>query len=244
MFPVEIRSAGYTLREVPSSVGASVGTGTHSAISSCMTVKMNTGELGNQTEDEQRGLESLSKQIGNGVQWDATTPNLNTGQKQVVRQYRTYRLHVAPAIQPREIEKRLIVPTRRGNLLSGQPDLVDNGIRDVKTGVVHRVSLAQLGAYSMLTRASGGNVDKLTEDFVQRVPIDKPQPEPVEFDYDVSLAEQVAANLIADIEEKYERFAETSDNLTFRANPSSMLCSDRWCPCFGTTFCREHTGAL
>ncbi|MDZ4251088.1 MAG: hypothetical protein U1A72_00765, partial [Sulfuritalea sp.] len=71
----------------------------------------------------------------------------------------------------------------------------------------------------------------------------KEQPAPVEFNDDVALAESVAANVINDVEEKYALFAEAGDNLVFRANPSSVLCSDRWCACFGSTFCREHTGA-
>lgn len=243
MFPSQVREAGYTLREIPSSIGASVGTGTHTAISSCMTTKMHTGELGNQTEDEQRGVASIEEQVGYGVLWDDTTPNISTGQRQVVKQYRAYRSTVAGRVQPKEIEKRIECPTKRGNILSGQPDLVDDGIRDVKTGVVHRVSLAQLGAYSLLTRAAGHGVARLVEDYIQRVDIAKEQPAPVEFNYDVELAESVAANVINDVEEKYARFAETGDNLVFRANPSSVLCSSRWCACFGSTFCREHTGA-
>ena len=240
MFAIQIKEAGYTLREIASSVGASVGTATHTAVASCMTTKMNTGELGNQTEDEQRGVESLEQQIGYGVSWDPTTPNLSTGQRQVVRMYRSYRGTVAERVQPRAVERRLESRTRRGNILSGQPDLVDDGIRDQKTGVMHRVSLQQLGAYSLLVRAAGGEVLSLTEDYIQRVDIEKEQPEPVEFRYDVGLAERVAANTIADVEERYAKFVETGDNLVFRANPSSQLCSAKWCPCHSSTFCREH----
>ena len=244
MFPLQIREAGYSLREIASSVGASVGTATHTAVASCMTTKMNTGELGNQTEDEQRGVASLEEQIGYGVSWDPTTPNLSTGQKQVIRQYRAYRSTVADRVRPTAIEYRLESRTKRGNVLSGQPDMVAGGVRDLKTGVVQRVGLAQLGSYSLLVRAAGAEVDSLIEDYVQRVAVDKEQPVPVEISYPVRLAERVASHIIADVEEKYQRFVDTGDNLVFQANPASVLCSDRWCPCFGSTFCQEHKGMV
>ncbi|CAO3439801.1 hypothetical protein [Azospirillum argentinense] len=33
---------------------------------------------------------------------------------------------------------------------------------------------------------------------------------------------------------------EPGDPWAFAANPSSKLCSDRFCPAWGTAFCREH----
>ena len=240
MFASEIKEAGYTLREIVSHVGASVGTGTHAAVASCMSAKMTTGELGNQTEDEQRGIASLEEQVGYGVVWDPTTPNLSTGQKQVVRMYRSYRAGVAPAVQPTAIERRLEFRTRRGNVLSGQVDLVERGLRDVKTGVLQRYNLAQYGAYSLLERAAQGEVAFLVEDYIKRVDIDKEQPAPVEVQYPVALAERVAANVIADVEEKYARFIASGDNLVFRANAGSVLCGDRFCPAFSSTWCEEH----
>lgn len=239
-FPVEIKSHGYDLREIASSVGASVGTATHSAVASCLTAKMATGELGNQTEDEQRGVQSLEEQIGYGVQWDQTTPNLNTGHKQVIRMYRSYRNTVAQAVKPVAIEQRLEFKTRRGNVLSGQPDLTDDGIHDLKTGVVSRPNGAQYGAYSLLTRASGRDVARIIEDYVQRVDVDKEQPTPVALAYDVELSERVAANTIARVEALYEDFLASGDILTWPANPQSVLCGDRFCPAHSTNSCREH----
>lgn len=239
MFPIQIREAGFTLREIDSSVGASVGTGTHTAVGSCMAAKMATGELGNQTEDEQRGLAELEERIKFGVRWDVTTPNLNTGQKQVLRQYRAYRIKVAPTVYPNAIETRMECRTRRGNVLTGQPDLADGGVRDLKTGTVSRSNIAQLGSYSLLRRSQGHDVARLFEDFVQRVDVDKPQPDPVTIEYDRELAERVAGSIIADIETKYERFIATGDNLAFMANPNTMLCGEKWCPAWGTTFCQE-----
>lgn len=240
MFPMQVREAGFELRQLSPSVGASVGSATHSAVAYAMTEKMEKGTLPPNSAAEDAGMAELTKRIGNeGVQWDQTTPNLGTAQKQVVRQYRSYRLHLADALEPVAVERRINVKTRRGNTLSGQIDLTTNGIRDVKTGTTSRSNHGQYGGYSMLRRSEGGHVDHVIEDFVQRVPIDKPQPPPVELEYDSDLCEQVASIIIHDVEEHYERFVETGDPLTFMANPNSVLCMERYCPAWGTKFCKE-----
>jgi len=239
-FPVEIVSAGYQLRQIASSVGASVGTATHSAVASCMTAKMATGELGNQSEDEDRGVEEFGKQISYGVSWDATTPNAGTGKRQVVRQYRAYRGTTANRVIPIAVEQRIECRTRRGNVLSGGIDLTDDGIRDLKTGVTARSNLAQYGCYSMLVRAGGRSVQHIIEDYIARVKVDDEQPAPVEIAYDVALAERVAANAVARVEQMYDEFIATGDNMVFPANPNSVLCADKFCPCRHTDFCMEY----
>lgn len=240
MAPITIKDAGYTLRYIAPSVGASVGTATHAAVALAMTEKMNTGTLPPDNVAEDAGVQELTKRIqAEGVQWDGTTPNINTGQKQVRRQYRIYRLTLAETLQPIAVERRITIPTRKGNVLSGQIDLTDEGIRDLKTGTVSRSNMAQYGGYSMLRRSEGGTVSRIIEDFVQRVPIDEAQPAPVEIAYDVSLAERVAAQVVSDIEEKYQRFLDTGDNMVFMANPSSVLCSEKFCCAYNTTFCEE-----
>lgn len=239
MFPSEVRSAGYNLRDTAPSIGASVGTATHASIASCMRCKISSEMLGNATEDEQRGLESLKEQISQGVQWDPTTPNLNTGEKQVLRQYRAFRVHVAEELHPVAIEERLECRTARGNTLSGQADLDDGGVFDHKTGINRRSNMAQFGCYSLLRRANGHGVEHITENFIARVALDKEQPPPQLVYYDPDVAERVAAAIVQDIEDRYARFAVKQDNLIFMANPNSQLCSARWCPAFHTDYCPE-----
>jgi hypothetical protein len=36
------------------------------------------------------------------------------------------------------------------------------------------------------------------------------------------------------------RYLLPGDPWAFPANPGSKLCSAKWCPAWGTTFCREH----
>lgn len=240
IFQSQIRDAGYTLREIGRSVGASVGTATHTTVATAMGEKMFKGVLPPDSVCEDAGMESLKENIEKeGVIWDATTPNLNTAQKQVRRMYKVYRLTLAEELIPIAIERRIEVPTRRGNILSGQIDLTDEGVRDLKTGTTKRGNIAQYGAYSMLRRAEGGDVAHIIEDFVARVSIDKPQPNPEAIPYDVNLAERVAASIIRQIEDAHDSFMDTGDNMTFTANPNSMLCMERWCPAYKTDFCQE-----
>lgn len=240
IFQREIKEAGYTLRELGRSVGASVGTATHAAVANAMGEKMFKGTLPPDAQAEDAGMTALKDSIEReAVMWDATTPNLNTAQKQVRRQYRVYRLTLAEELVPLAIERRIEIPTRRGNILSGQIDLTDEGVRDLKTGTTARGNMAQYGSYAMLRRAEGGHVDHIIEDFVRRVPIDKPQPNPVAIPYDVEISQRVAAQIINQVEDAYDRFTETGDHMTFTANPNSMLCMERWCPAYKTDFCQE-----
>lgn len=241
--PRMIEDMGYKLRDLPQRVGPAVGTATHAAVAHTMLNKIATGESANQTETEQAGLEALDETVSHGVEFDGITPNFNSAQKQVVRLYRVYRLHLESTIEPTEVEHRIERQTKRGNTLSGQPDVVDLGIRDTKTGVVHRVNMLQLGAYSLLKRAEGGDVRYLVEDYIQRVDIAKEQPVPMTFNYDLDVSERAAGRVILDIEERFARFEESQDEMEFIANPGSMLCSDRWCTAHSTDFCREHAGA-
>jgi len=240
IFQREIADAGYKLRELGRSVGASVGTATHAAVANAMGEKMFHGTLPPDSQAEDAGMAALKESIEREqVMWDATTPNLNTAQKQVRRQYKVYRLTLAETLIPLAIERRIEIPTRRGNILSGQIDLTDEGVRDLKTGTTARGNMAQYGAYAMLRRAENGDVDHIIEDFVRRVPVDKPQPNPEEIRYDVELSQRVAARIINQVEDAHDQFMASGDAETFLANPNSMLCMERWCPAYKTDFCHE-----
>jgi len=248
----EIEAAGFELaRYMPPSIGASVGTATHGGAAFIMTEKMKSGQLGNQTEAEQKALEDFDTAAKTGVLWDEATPNLNDAQKQVVRMVKVFRNTIAEQIHPIAVERRLEARVGEGFVLSGQSDmqtLEPGRIRDLKTGRFPRSHYAQLGAYSILARTAHPEhpTSEVCVDFIQRVAIAKPQPETKTEFYDQAVAEQAAVNTIrhmqADITE-FRRRVEEGDappEHTFLANPGSMLCSKKWCPAHSTSFCREH----
>ena len=186
------------------------------------------------------GIESLGTEIESGAVWDATSPNLNTAQRQVARLARSYIDHVAPKITPISVEERLVArigTTADEVLLSGQPDVTTDGVRDTKTGTVRRYNAAQLGAYSLLLRSHGNQVNHLIEDYIKRVPLKADQPFPVEITYDQSLSENLAGVIMNRIMADYAAFMESGNPEVILANPMSMLCSDKYCDASGTTFC-------
>ena len=233
------------LRRRPRNIGAATGTATHKAVAVSLTHKITTGVLGNQTEADQAGLESLKKEIEHGVMWDAASPDLNTAEKQVVRQHHSYRNTVGKRIQPAAVEQRLeATHDATGFVLSGQQDVVittdEAELRDLKTGTVCRANGPQYGGYAMLLRAHGTPLLSIIEDYVKRARIKDPQPDPVEIKYDLERSMTVAASILRRIKQDLDTFMATANPLAFLANPNSMLCSAKWCPAHGTEFCKEH----
>lgn len=239
-----VQDAGFKLRDIGANIGAATGTATHAAAAYMLQEKIDNGGLGNVTEMEQIGVQSLEDTIKYGVAWDAVTPNLDIGTKQVIRQSRIYRSQVAPKLTPISVEVRLEAATPSGNILSGQTDNVSENvgvvIHDLKTGVKARANIYQYGSYSLLRKAHGLQVDGIVEDFVQRVGWHKEQPDAVRIEYPLAYAEKSAAAVLKKLENDLSEFHQTGNPLVFTANPSSMLCSSKWCSAWGTNYCQEH----
>jgi hypothetical protein len=241
IFADDVRAAGYTLRELPPGIGAGIGQGCHDAAAYALGRKIETGELGNETEAEQRGLERLSQEVGGGCIWDATSPDLNIAQKQVLRMTRTYRKHVAPTVEPVAVEEEMTAPFGEDILVTGHADCREpRRISDLKTGTQRRVNGYQYGTYSLLARANGHEIDELVEHYVPRVRVSNEQPQPESHPYNVADAEIAAYSLIRRLADDLTTFRETGEVWSFIANPMSVLCSDKFCPAWGTEFCRDH----
>lgn len=240
VFRPMLADAGFTLRDTLQHIGASVGTATHAALAHTFEEKIRTGELGNANEDEQVGLDSLVETMGNGVQFDATTPERNTAEKQVLKMYRIFRLKVAPAIVPQAVERAVELTTQNGNTVSGHINLTAGGIIDYKTGTVRRQNMAQMGCYSILSRANGEPGGTITEHYIQRVPVADMQPDPEAHPFDRELSEHVAAQTILRVEQQVATFQIGGDPQAFPANPMSVLCSAKFCGAWGTDWCKEH----
>ena len=245
----ELLSSGYTMQPSrPTHVGAAVGSGVHAGVEYTLAAKRSTGDLGNESEAEDRAVQELRARAEYGLDCDETSPNLSTAQQQVARMTRAYRTYLAPAIEPLIIEERYEADLGDGWLLSGQPDTMtgnpDNLLRDLKTGTQRRVNAVQYGAYAMLLRAAGHTPDGITEDFLRRTKLKVEQPGPVVTVIDLATAAQDALDVIEDIQRATRKFSNRISDpngrhppSAFRANPSSPLCSARWCRAWGTDFC-------
>lgn len=238
--PLLVEDAGFKLREVASHIGANVGTGTHAAVAHFLIVKMKTGTLGTAEAAEDAGIASLREEAKKGVMFDETTPDLNTGEKQIRRQADAYRRLIAPHVEPVMVEERLEAQFGDLFLISGQVDVATDGIRDLKTGKHHSIHMPQLGAYSLLLKAHGQESKFIIEDYVPRGPLNKEQGDPISTKYDAALTERVAKSTILRMARDVKEFQESGDPLVFAANPSSMLCSAKFCSAHGTKWCQEH----
>lgn len=237
---------GIKLRETVSHIGAIIGSAVHRAAEFTMIRKLEDGDMGKDEEATEAALGELSFGTQFGTIWDQATPRSNDAEKQIIRMSRSYRQFLAPDITPIAVETRLEADLGDNFHLSGQSDVVTitpEGIDDLKTGVVQRVNMAQLGAYGITTEAHGYPRSRLVEDYIARVPIRAEQPRPVVTVYDRDVAEAVTWRRIETIKRQLTEFLKTGEPLVFPANPNSMLCSDKFCPAWGTGFCREHKGA-
>lgn len=253
LFRREIEGAGYALRELPSNVGAAVGTGVHGGAALLLKEKAATGELPPLDVATDAAITELRKAAEPGITFDRETPALNEAEQQVARMLRIYRAQVAPEVQPIAVERRLEAHVSPGIILSGQSDVIarePGRVRDLKGGKTMGSHGPQIGAYSLLARSGDEPVDirDVVIDFVQRVPLKKPQPDAVVHRYDVAVAETAAINVLRHMEDDLNTFRYGNpegevlpgDAWAFVANPSSKLCSAKWCPAWGTDFCREH----
>lgn len=236
-----IEAAGYKLRDLPSSVGAAIGSGTHTAVAHDLTHKMEHGAFGSVDEAVDLGINEMELRIAEeGVMWDEVSPNLSDAQKQVRRLARTYREQIGERITPAAVERRLNAAITPALTLSGQQDVVvaePSTLRDLKTGKMASSNWGQYGAYSMLLRAHGVYVDRIVEDFVKRSPLRSPQDAVREIEYDIVACEQQTERVIGAIQDDLARWDETGEREAFLPNPSSSLCTDRFCPAWGTSFC-------
>lgn len=257
MFAREIEACGYTLRDPPRSIGAAIGTSVHRAAQISLDEKARSGSLPPMSVVTDAAIETIDEQILLGaIAYDSPsgpTHNRNEAQTQALTMSAAYHLYVAPTIEPIQVEERLEAEVEPGLVLSGQPDVIarePNKLRDLKTGVRRSGSNApQLGGYALLARSHDLAIDTASIDFIQRVKVSKPQPSPVISEVAIAPAETAASNTLRTIKRDLdvfragdaERRIRPGDPWAFMANPNSMLCSERYCPAYGTEFCHEGT---
>lgn len=254
LFWREIEAAGYRLRRTVRGIGAAIGTALHKSASTVLGEKARSGALPPVSVALDIAVAELGEQIGREIEFDGPAGATHSPREaglQTRAMVRAYHQVVAPQIEPIIVEERLEAEVEPGIVLSGQPDVVarePHRVRDLKSGARRPGSNApQLGGYALLARTHGLDIESASIDFIQRVRINKPQPDPVSSAVAIGPAETAAANIMRSIAGDLDVFRNgdperrilPGDPWAFMANPSSMLCSAKYCPAFGTEFCRE-----
>lgn len=124
---------------------------------------------------------------------------------------------------------------------SGHIDVVtvDDRIIDHKFGKNSPYAMRQLGLYSLLHRTkTGATVRGLEQHWTPRVSKLQPQPATAVSAFDVTQSEKMARHAIDDVKRIVTKFAETGDIYAIQANNKSKMCSDKFCPAWGTEACK------
>lgn len=236
-----LKDLGYDVRSLPSSIGAVVGSGTHAAVAHDLEHKMEHGRLADWSEVEGRGeTELLERMQQEGVAWDEVTPSLSDAQMTVRRLARQYRRDVGETVKPVAVERRIKAKHHTGIILSGQQDVVvsdPSTLRDLKTGKNRSANWSQYGSYTLLLRSHAMAVLKIIEDYLQRVALSKDQPPVRHVIYDLAACEAQTERTLKSIATTMAEFDRRQDLDVFTPNPSSYLCSDKFCPLHGTDSC-------
>jgi hypothetical protein len=239
-------AAGYHLRELPPSVGAAAGTAVHLSTAE-MDLALWRHETANVDAAVEKAITVFMAEIETGAIWDETTPNSNVAQQQIRRMTMAYvpRMPFTMADNTPAVEiggeQGLRANAGDGWFLTGHPDLIDveRFVRDKKTGALVRPYHGQLGAYSLLVRSNGiCEPAGLGMDYIPRTAKTKDQKPMIVTEYPVAACERNAMGIIHRIKADMKLFDESGDiERAFPSNQMSMMCSEKYCPAFGTAFC-------
>jgi len=235
-----IERQGFKLRELQPSIGAAVGTAVHKVAEVVLRAKIETGELGNVNDGLEQAFIGFREEIEPGAIWDDTTPNLNAATKQIQGLAQAYIAGVASKVDPLAVELSLEADTGDGFMLTGHIDLVtvQGEVRDLKTGGVDRPYYEQLGAYGLLVRSHGiVPVTGIGIDWIKRVGKTKPQPPVQVKQYQSAICQKAALEVIGEVKRCLGEFQQSGNPAAFGCNTMSMMCSDKYCPAWGTDFC-------
>lgn len=243
-FKRKFEKAGYEFRELPPSVGSSVGTAVHAA-TAALNISLWRGEQPNIDHAVESAMVAMVEELSIGAIWDDTTPNMNVAQLQVKRMAEVYTprmpftINGEPAVEIGG-EHGLSADCGDGWILTGHPDLIDSErfLEDTKTGAVVRPYQGQLGGYSLLVRSN--KICELTGlgmRYIPRLGKTKFQTPPIYTGYPVAPCERNAMGTIHRIKADMALYDQTGDLESFQCNQMSMMCTPKYCPAWGTKFC-------
>jgi hypothetical protein len=240
MFFKEIQEYDFDLSPVNTSAGAAVGTAMHKALETAIVLR--SRGLSYVDEATMVAESSMAETIDAGIIWDDTTFDKATGVMQALRQAYSI-LDAMPDLQEISIEGEFTADLGDDFILSGHIDIRGregelNTIQDFKSGVTERVNIPQYGGYSLLVRTAGYKVDLLREIYAKRVGKTKAQPAPVIKNYEPAMAENFAWAVIKKIKSDMQNFRKSGSPWVWLPNPNSMMCSPKYCPAYGTKFCK------
>jgi len=242
LFASEVLGAGFKLSSPMPSIGAVIGTATHTLLeTNFRRAWAGDSPLGMEAMQQQADAD-IREATKEGVIWDDTTNRIDVAVKQTARQAYVAWDQIGQNLKPIKIEAAYDADMGDGFILSGHIDVLEaDAINDWKTGNVQRANMAQYGGYSLLARSNGHDgIKTLREIYIERKGINKPQPDPLVVEYNVGEAEDYALAVANRMKRDLQEFRASRDPMAFLPNPNSMMCTPDYCPAWGTEFCKAH----
>jgi hypothetical protein len=239
----EIVAGGIRLWPRKVGVGAAVGHAVDAAATLMLRGQIK-GALAHPTLNGARdhAIAEFRKEIAGGCEYDkSVTPNAQVAEKQIIRMVEVYAFQVLPKVEPESVQRELFADVGDGFTLSGHWDVreVSGRLRDTKTGHDTWPAGPQFGGYALLGNAHGLPITSAVIDYIERVPLNKPQPPAVEIAYDVAQCRKEAARTIKRVKQQVLEFRASRDIEAIVANPMSQLCAAQWCSARNTEFCKS-----
>ena len=246
----QIQEAGYELRQLPAGIGAAVGTGSHWAadwvIGEFMSGKIEVTPEGDVVNPsplfntcKEIGIQKFRDEIADGVIYDGTTSSTRDAERQIDILTRSFLTEVLPMVKPLGTEIQRRAQLNDSFELSGRLDCEEqSGIYDWKYGSKLSIYDSQQGGYSLLRQSIGlTKPDFLRVYHMPRTSVKKQYPGARQINISVNSAERAAYAVTHHIMRDIRNWWASRDPWSFTANPMSMLCSDKYCEAWGTSFC-------
>lgn len=241
IIPGLIEEKGFKTNKILSGASSFVGSAGHKCNDFVLKEKQKTGELGSLKRGVDYAISEFEEGIKEGVEWDEVNPDKNQAERKIIEVSRVYYDKVAPYISPASengLEMTLRVEIQEGYVLKGTLDVYDGNegrlrVRDTKFGSQKPLAGPQLGAYNLLLKMNGYQVN--SSPLIDWIPQKKPEYSIIP--YRVAKIELHSKFVINRIISDIEKFKKTGNPWAFMPNPCSSLCSERFCPAYGADFC-------
>lgn len=233
-----ITSRGFQLRQLMPSIGSAIGTAAHLAIRRLIEFAKENQQAPKFNLGLEESYEKFREEVAGGTIWDKTTDSIDKAYTQIEKIVRAYSASGDLDNIPPEtlIEAEFTAFNGpEGYKLTIHPDRVMNScIDDWKTGIRDRQYHGQLGAYYIVLKANKIPIDSAR---IWKLPRATRGTTLVIQPYDIEACRRTAAGVIRRIVSDHNQFKATSDPEGFNGNTASQMCSAKYCPAYGTTFC-------
>ena len=223
---------------------APVGVGAHAAGEFILTSVIENGFIPSVNNSIQHAISVYETEFKkyDMVEFDDIIYSKDAGIDHVKRFARVYAADVAPRMRfpegakPKEHLELYLKNIYRGFEISGHVDVyTGRSICDTKTGKTVKSHQSQLGCYGLLLGEE--NFEGLVINHLPRVGLDKKYPGSKIIKYNKGFSLKEAFRGIDRIIDCVEKFKKDGRPESFPANPSSYICTKKYCKCYGTSFC-------